>query len=410
VIKLGKTAPNMALLDATLRSPHNLAIRVRLLDLDHNYKKDLTPYFVEGQVSVDADAEVTRALDMTFLDPEGKVPLDPDEPGSTSVFIADMISVVYVVQDSIRQNTWEIPVFCGPVDDVSRDDIFLDVKCLGKESLALTNLWQGRNFKKGQEKTWVIKQILTDLCGETKLTIPNRDAKLPNDMKLNREDIPWKVAKNIAGSLNQQLFYDGRGVATMRPRKTSPVLTLDGTWRTSEPQFSYDLSVVVNAVDVIGGKPKKAKHKVKARAVAPRSHPLSPWRLGRGGAPRYLWVEIQDDSLRTTKECKELANKVLKQGLLAGLTMACDGIPHPRLQELDVMRVVTAENTVTLNLRKFTIPLNAGEDASYGYLRRAKPKGGAKGVVRKKRKGGGKHNNKGKNTNKGNRHHKAGGK
>ena len=129
-----------------------------------------------------------------------------------------------------------------------------------------------------------------------------------------------------------------------------------------------------------------AKKKVQYRAVADRSHPLSPWRLGRNEVPRYLWSEVQDDSLRTVRECKEVGEKMLKQGLMAGVEVQFDGLPHPRLQERDTCRIQTDSFSATFPMKRFTIPLVAGENSAYGYLRRMSPKGRRKPIRNKSNK------------------------
>jgi hypothetical protein len=383
MISIGEIKGVIAALDALLFSAHRITIRVRLLDLDHNYKQDLTQYFMDGAVTVDTTTPTTRALDIVLFDPEGKIHIDPDTASSTSVFIADMISVVYVVTHPLGISSWSIPVFTGPIDDAERDNFYLTVKCLGKETLSLTNAWQGKTYKKGQRKTDVIKNLLREQAGETKLSIPDLRARIPNDIKLTRQKSPWFVAQNIAKGMGMQLFYDGRGVATLRRRSKNPVIKFNVRNMTSQPKVSYDMSKTINAVRVIGAKPKKAKKKITYTAVAPRAHPLSPWRLGRGGQPRYLWQEIEDPSIKSTKDAKVLAKSVLEHGLLAGVEVTFDGLPHPRLQELDIARLNTDDYAVTFSLRKFTIPLRAGDVAAYGYVKRVRPTGGARGVRRK---------------------------
>lgn len=391
-----------------LRSAHFLGVVVRLLDLDHNYREDLTAQFMEGNVNVDADADVTRALDVTFLDPQKSINIDPDSPSPTSIYVAQMLQVVMVYQPPLRDYQVAIPVFTGPIDAVDRDDVFLQVKCLGKESLSISNLWSGRTYQKGQRKIDVIRNIFQTLIGENKLDLDNSaQGSLPNDLKLNRDDAPFLKAKDLAGSMGYQLFYDGRGIARMRKRNNQVVLTLDKTWLTDQPQVSYDLSETINAVEVKGKKPKKNKDAPKFRAIADYNHPLSPWRLGRAGVPRYLWTEVEDDSLRSDAECAEVANRILKRGLLGGVEVQAEGIPHPQLEEEDCLTYVTDSFRSTALLKKFTIPLEAGEDTTFGYHERTKVKGGHKGVKRKnkKHKGG-----KGKKGNKGNKGHKGAGK
>lgn len=377
---------SVELLKETLTSAHNIDIKVRLLDLNQKFLQDLSGNFVDGAVSVDAHAETTRALDLSLFDPFHEVSLEPTSPSRTSIFIADMIRVVIVVSTPDRQNVWHIPVFTGPIDSVDRDDFWLDVKCLGKESLSLDNTWRGRTFKKGQEKTDVIRFILENLMGENKINITDRKQRLPNDLKLNDEKSPWSVAKRLAASMNMILYYNGAGVVIMRKKKARrPVIRFTNRWVTTYPKVSYDLSNTINAVRVVGGKPKKAKKKIKYTAVAKRRHSLSPWRLGRGGKPRFLWVEIDDDSIRTKKEAKQIAQRVLNRGLLAGVTVTWDGIPFPLLEELDLCRIDVDGFGAKFAVPKFTIPLVAGDDAAFGYLRRARPKGGPRGVrVRKK--------------------------
>ena len=391
MLNYGKTKSQQRDLAELLSSPHNIRMRVRLLDLNHKYLKDLTDRFADGMVTVDNTSEVTRSMDITLFDPFQKVRIDPNTPARSSVFIADMISVVYVISNPTLTQLYEIPVFCGPIDDVDRDDVWLTVKCLGKESLNLQNSWRAKTFKKGEKKTDVIKEILRRYCGETRMKIPDLKAKLPNDLKLTREKSPWAVAVGVARTMGMQLFYDARGYAVLRRRGKKPVFKFTERHVTTEAvKVSYDISSVVNAVQVIGKKPKKSKKRIKYTAVAPRRHPLSPWRLGRGTAPRFLWERIEDDGIESKKEAKEVARRQLARGLLAGVEITFNGIPHPALQEGDICQIKTERLATKFVLDKFTIPLVAGADSSYGYLRRLTPKGGARGVKRRRKRKGGK--------------------
>lgn len=395
-----KTKAEESALDEALIHAHSITIRVRLLDLDHNYIDDLTDMFDSGQVSYDADAEVTRALELNLFDPFAKINLDPDSPYKSGLYIAHMISITYVVRTP-EGTTWSIPVFCGPVDKVDRDAFILKIKCLGKEVLSLSNLWRGRNFKRNQQRDWVIREILKDMVGETKMSIPNKPKKkLGKPHKLNRKTKPWKICKILAKGLGYQLFYNGAGVAVMRKTSKSKVHTFNGNWVTSEPVIGYDLSRVINAVEVTGKDPEGNRDAPKFRAVAPRNHRLSPWALGRkikrGNdtvvVPHYLWKTIKDNGLRSKKECREVARKELDRGLIAGVEVKFSGVPHPRLEELDVVRLSIDDVTATFPMRRWTLPLVAGDDAAYGYLKRMDPgkvkRKGGKGKGKDKGKGG----------------------
>lgn len=384
MIRLGMTRKEYKALDRLLISSHRIKIKVVLMDLMHGHKEDLTEHFYDGLVSVDADADVTRALDLVLIDPKGKIDLDPNSPARTSIFIADMISIKYVVTDPLGTERFGIPIFCGPIDDVSRDDWMLNIKCLGKESLANHNVWKGKVYKEGQKRIEVIEDLVVNVGGETKAELESsKDAKLNGDLKIDQTENPIHEARKLARTMGLNLFWDGRGVAVLRNKKSSPVRPfLNSRWLTSRPKIDYDLSKTINAVRVYGKK-RKGKPRIKAKAVAKRRHPLSPWRIGRPDAPRYLWKEIEDDSITTKKEAKQVAKRELKQGLIAGIDVTFEGIPHPRWEELDVVKVSLPEYSVKFPLRRFTIPLVAGDVATVGYLKRMRPKGGQRAGIRK---------------------------
>jgi len=379
MIDIGMTSAENARLDRLLAAPHQIKVGVHVMSLDGDYKQDLSYALQAGQVTVDATADVSRSLDISFTDPLKRIQLDPDDPSKQSVFIADMLKVVYHVIDPNSDDRFTIPIFKGPIDTVVRSDTTIQVTAQGKESLSLNNAYMGRTFKAGQYKTDVIQHILADLCGETQLEIPDLTFKLPNDLKITHNSIPWKVAKRLASSMGRQLFYDGRGVCRMRDSsgaKNKPVFTINDRWITAEPpQISYDMTTVLNTVIVKGAKPKKAKTNVTYTAVAPKDHPLSPWRLGRGGVPRYIFTVIENSALRSVEECRKVAEERLNKHLRAGISVQWNGLIHPRLEPEDLVHINTDTVNATIALDQFTIPLTV-TPATFGYLKRVRPRGG----------------------------------
>lgn len=353
------------------RKSYFLKTRIELSTLAGFAKDDLTDYFMDGAVTVDMTATTTRALDLKLFDPLGKVNIDPQNPGKTSVFIGDMLRVWYEITTPLGV-LYSIPVFTGPIDDADRDDVSITIKGLGKEALGLNNSWVGRTYKKGQKKTDVIRSILKDVMGEDVVRVPNKSAKLPNDIKLDHNNAPWVVAKQLAESMNMMLFFDGAGIATLRKKTSNTKFTLNQYNIMDTPAVSYDLTNVVNIVLVKGKKPKKAKKPVQYKLAAPKNHPLSPQSLGRPGAPRYLWQIIEDESLTSVAACKKVAKKALSDGLRVGVEASVDGIPEPRLEEGDMVVISTDNLRVKFAMKKFTIPLTAGTVATYGYLARIK--------------------------------------
>jgi hypothetical protein len=386
MIPLGLRKAQLNQLHDLLESSHNIYIRVRLLDLEHKYIADLSNRFVDGQVNIDADAEVTRSLDIVIADPNKSINIDADSPDEGAMYLNNMISVVYVVHSPSGHLSFDIPVFCGPIDQLSRNGAFIDVTCLGKESLSMANMWKSRSFKKNLAKTHVIKIILNSIMGENKTNVPERKARLPRNLSLGRANKPWVAAKWLASSMGCQLFYDGRGVARFRAMPSKSVFVFREKNMTSVPEFGYDLSDVVNAVEVIGAKPKGAKHKLRLRMVAPRSHPLSPFRLGRNGVPRVLPLFIEDDQLKNKREMRARAKRELRNGLLEAIDAAFDSLPIPHLEELDVSRLSVDDYAMSFRLRTMTIPLVASGTSSIGYLKRVTPPRGRRAVRRKRKR------------------------
>lgn len=368
-----------------LRSTHSIRMIVRLMDLNHNYIDDLTPSFISGQVQVDADAEVSRSLDLTLIDPLRAIQLDPESPSPTGVYINHMISVLYQIISP--SGVWfDVPVFCGPIDSVERDEVYLDIKCLGKESLALDNMWVGKTYKGKPIITEVIKDVFANVLGEVKTDIPDLPKKSNGPVHLKIDTTPWATLRKLANVLDRQLFYDGRGMAVLRKTPTVPVITLDEFWLSTPPVPGYDLGRASNAVEVTGGNPKGPKKSIVSRAVAPASHPLSPHRLARGNppVPRFINpIRVQNTDLLRQKDADKYADDLLSEALLEAVTITADvGLPIPMLEEQDLVGIATDQVSTEFRSRKFTIPLVVGQDQAIGYVKRLTPRG--KSPVRKR--------------------------
>jgi hypothetical protein len=394
-IDLGLNANGQAAFHDLLQTHHRIDVRLQLMDLNHtSIGEELSARLLDGQVTVDAGAEVTRGLDMDLLDPTGALHLDSKSPDDGALFADRMIQVKYAIINPMETVRYTTPVFTGPLTKLERTGAIVKAEAQGKEIFGLSTAWNEKTFKKGATIVSAIRYILVNMMGEapSRVRLPSSKAKLPRNVSVGGDKLPWAVAKQLAASIGYQLFYDGLGICRMRKRPSGVSFTfVEGRSIKTEPDVGFSIDDVVNAVEVLGKKPKKKKGKTTkkrphARLVADRQHPLSPWALGRVGGPRYLPVVIEDDNVDNDAEAKARAKRELASGLLQSVEVAYDTLVIPHLEEMDVVRCNTTKFAGNHRLMEFAIPLTAGGDMSVGYVRNVRPKGKSRAAAQKRKK------------------------
>lgn len=368
MISLGLTAAAQKLLQQTIAGNHSVFVRVSITDLAGNRISEISDRLQTGQVDVDAEQTVSRTCLLTLLDPAKSLNFDSDSPEDGALWHDRMIKVQYEVHGPLLTNWVSIPVFHGFITKLSRDDAIVSVEAQGKELFGLdTVVWTPVTFKKGANRVECIRQIMANDMGETKFTFPASSGRLPKDYSMSKETHPWDAARALATAENCILFYDGRGVIVLRPRNNNPIFTFrqddDGTI-TSTPKVAFSSEGLKNVIWVKGGTPKGAKKAVEWTEFAALSHPMSHFRLGRSGVPRYMLETITEDSIRTIAEAKALAKSTLAQRLLQQVDVTFDAMPNPLLEEWDTVRIATDEFSTNFVLTKFTIPLIVADGAS----------------------------------------------
>lgn len=356
-----------------MRSTAQVRTRLTMLDLDGSEVADLSSRMLEGQVNIDTTAEAVRQLSATFLDPDHSLALDSDAPTDGALYADRMLRAEYGFHVPALGKWVYVPVFTGPLATMARDGGEVQVSCLGKEHLAGGQAWRPMTLKKGMNVGSAIRAILRERAGETEFAFPTVKNRLPEHYSLGRMSSPWGAASQLARSIGRQLYYDGKGVCRLRRPPTGSVFTFDGDVVLSPPQVTYDLSTVRNTVWVKGHK-AEGKPQITGTATAGRSHPLSPWRLGRNGEPRYLVEQVERSNVRSRKEARQLAQRTLRGLLLEGVSVSFDSLPIAHLDPLDTVRIATDEVSLKFVLRQASLPLTHDGSMSVGALRRVAPK------------------------------------
>lgn len=367
-----------AAFEQQLRRTHRMRTAVTVSDLNGKQTTDISARLIDGQVNIDTSAETTRQLSLTFDDPTHSLALDSDSPSDGALFTDRLVRVelgVYV--DALAQ--WvDVPVFCGPLATMQRDAGQVQVSCLGKEHLASSMMWRPLTLKRGMTLDDAIRTILRERAGETHFAIPTTKRRLPKPLSLSRQAVPWVEARKLAKACGWQLYYDGAGVCRARRAPSTSLFTFDSSLVLNEPSVTYDLSTVRNTVWVKGHKKQKRGEKgkpplISVTAFAPKSHALSPWRLGRADAPRYLVELIELDNVRSKADAQRLANQTLSSLLVETVSASFESLPVPHLDPLDVVTLDVDSATVRFAVTKASIPLTHAGSMSVGALKRVRP-------------------------------------
>lgn len=394
MIELGLTATQRRSYIDALHQEQDVRLRVLIFDANELPTRNLllpSSVVLAGVVNCDSQAEVTRSLSLTLLDPAGAFTVDASSPAPNALFVNDLIGV--------RHETWvpelgewiACPVFFGPLTGVQRDGAEVQIEAQGKEALHLAPavLWQTATYEKGSNVVDSIRDLLTR-AGERRFDMDASKHKLPKAVSVSRHDEPWKEAREMARGIDRHMFFDGRGRLRLRQYPARPVFTFyakpvdDGRDPSvlTRPQISYNFDFR-NIVEVVGPDPGGKKKRVRAVAEADATHPLSPKALAFNGRPRYLLHRVENSKVKRLAEAQEIADRLLADRMKVGMDVSFTALPMPFLEPGDMIGLVTEdEGRYEFRLRTFSFPLGP-EAMSIGFLKRSRMR-----RRRKQKKGG----------------------
>lgn len=374
MISMGLTPEGQRALVRTLAAEHEIGVQVSLLDRDHNHLGDLTgpqrARLLSGQVNIDANADVTRQLQMTFADERGSIRVDTSDGRPE---LRRMIRVHYVVfVKEVLNRRVAIPVFTGPITAVSRDGVIVTLEAQGKEHIAQSPTWRSKTFVKGANRVAVVRQIMGELTGETRFSFPvGWTSRTSKTINMRKESPAWKQAKATAKSARGQLFYNGRGTLVLRPRPVRSSFTFrdgDGGMLLSVPKTEEGSAEVINTVRAIGAVPKGKKNPMIHTDFLPKNHPYSPWSMIRGGKLQYLPEIIEDDSLRTKSDVDNVVKRRIQELLMDEQMVTFDTLPMPLLEEHDLFVIDAKGTKLASRVAQMSIPLTRDGVSTVGYI------------------------------------------
>lgn len=367
MLSLGLSTAEQRLFELSLISGYNLKVTVQVLDLNHKYLT--TANLEDGQVNYNFDTGSSASL--TLIDPDGMLGFDTTSPSDNALYADRMIRIVYSVWSQLLPKWVDVPLFCGPVTKVRRDDAILSVECMGKEALYTepNMLWAAKaTYAKGVRLTTMVKDILTRL-GETKFDMESLTDTTVTQYALTEETVPWPFIRSRIGITTRQVFYDARGYLKIRRAPTQPSFTFTESHLTAVPRLDYDHAAVRNTVLLRGGIPT-GKAQIVAKAYLPSSDPSSPQSLGRNGKPRHLVEVVEDDAILTQALANAGALNTLNNLKTSGVGFDFDSFVIPHLELADWFHLSTRDVSITLRMEQYSIPLRAGNSQSNGTIKK----------------------------------------
>lgn len=367
---------------AGLARSHLTRSRVTVYDRDENALLVISDRLNTGSVQVDTSQPIDRALTLELIDADRKFMFVPGGPGEASLFADNFLGVSRgsYVADLGRWVDWQ--VFHGPITSVSHDGSSINIEAVGKESLALAPAvaWEPFSIPKGTLITDAIHRLLA-AQGEGHFDFPALTARLQHPVSVARSSEPWKIASRLAGSIDRQLFYDGKGAARLRAWPDHPAFK----FRTgavadplrnvlTRPQKTFDIDKVRNVVEALGPKPTGTAKRLRYVATPPRGNPLSPWSLSRNSQPRFLVEHIDMPHAKRERQLRNRAERELDQLMRADLGVTFDALPMPFLEPGDMVGLNDFGELSEFVMRQFTIPL-ISDVMSVGYTKRISGRG-----------------------------------
>lgn len=372
MLSLGLTTADQKLFEQSLITGYNLKITIQVLDLNHTYLADLSKRLLDGQVNYSFAELISYSATLSLLDPDNAIGFDTDSPADNALYADRMIKIVYSVWSQKLPKWVDVPIFCGPVTKVTRDDSIVSVECQGKESLVSepTLAWKAKTYAKGTLLTSLVKDVMTNYNGESKYDLPGWTTKTTRAYSLLRESVVWPFVKAVVGSQSvRQVYYDGRGVLKMRSTPTVPNFTFTEAHLLSVPKLDYNSQDIRNTALVKGATPDGKPQIISARYL-PAAHPFSPQSLARGGKARYLVEVVDDSNIATQAAADSTAQSTVNSLGSSNVGFDFDSFPIPHLEPGDLMTLKTSDYSINLRVTEFSIPLKTGSPQSNGIIRK----------------------------------------
>lgn len=352
--------PPQAVIDAFLADSVQVHSYVDIFESDSTTPWRQRVAVTDGAVSVDSTRDERRNLDITFHDPEGDLGFGPDElwydkiikpyrgvilPDENFAWVTSLGE--FLIDRITRQN------FPSLVTATCRDY----TKKLRLSRLAVTTI-----FVAGTPVEELISAVAAN-GGITRVNLAITDKTIPNDLTFERGTERWEIIKQLAESINHEVFFDNFGYLTLRPYIdpiSSPLTMTFNTGRWGNiVNFARqtDDTRLYNHVVVYG----TSQAAPLVYGEAENTEPSSPTRIALLGRRTYTYAS---EFITTNDQALAVAQRFLSRVALEAYDISLESIVLPWLEGGDAVEVVlpgtAAYEPTRFILPQFTIPLGLG--------------------------------------------------
>lgn len=361
MIPLALSGEQQASLNRVLHSRHRtVRAGAQILDMQERVLWDVSSKIVDGQVTqAKPENGAHRALTLSLHDPRREVWMDLDVSTGQIVPPSSFLArATYGLWLPDRQEWIDVPVHTGPVTSASRQGHSIEIEAQSMERQMMKSPSETLTLRKNWFCTRAIEIVLGE-AGQQKFALMPSQARLQKDITIGPfagSITPWQAANRVARMLGVIIFADGSGTVRTRPiPRSRPEWTFTADEIVEPPVTAGDALEVVNRVEVRGA--TKGSTTISAHATLPASHPLSEQSLARNGKPQRTTEWIEDSSIQTKAQARDVAREQLAGHTKAVMEVEATVLVNPLLERHDMVQMPDAPLTKFLT---GTIPLGLG--------------------------------------------------
>lgn len=358
---------------ARLKKPNGKGVRFRL-------------QVVDGEVVFETRNPdgPDRTATVHIYDPHKRIQPDKAQKRSGLPPFAEYISIEAGVWVGAPVDDWvDCPLFDGQILEVEREGDVVIFTCESRDGghVAPSTFPRGFSVRRHTRVHEAIRRILRHR-GETRFDFPSSSRRLPRDRSWKAGHAPKRACRQLARSINRQLYVRGDGTWRLRARPKKPV------WKFKEgrdalvvgnPSERWSRADTRNFVIARGRGRRKRKdgqdRPIRARVQLPDRHYLSSQSLSEGKRP--LVHELEASHIHKRGPLIERAKEELRRVAKLEQTIAFDAMPVYHLEDLDLVALDYGGVDGWIPLQAMRIPLNGSGRMSVNFERHTLPAAGS---------------------------------